>query len=385
MLVGNKMRVLMATPCYYPVKGGTEIVVQNLSVKLNEMGVHTDVMAFNMNQKWNPKWRGKMEKVGEISVFKVPALNWLPIEHSPRTTLGINLVPGRFANILKKYDVLHFHEDLTFPLFSLFVKKPKILHLHGFNPDYCKRYHLNRMILKHVADLYIAVSRQMEKDLKYVGIPKDRIAYLPNGVDTNLFRSWGEKEDNLLLFVGRITFDKGLHVLLRCLSHLKKSVRLAIVGPAWDLKYCQDMLKLIEKENRRGKHEIAYLGALDQAEILKWYQKSSIFILPSFLEAFPVVILEALSCETPIIATPVGGVLEIVRDHENGILVPLNNPRKLAEAIQYLLDNKDIRTKLGCEGRKWVIRNSSLEVIVKKLCDIYKKAIILNSRLGENS
>ena len=365
----------MITPSYYPIRGGTEIVVQNLSIELNKIGVHTDIMTFNMDRKWNPKWKGKIELVDEVTVFKVPALNWFPTEHSPRFTLGVNLIPGRFMNILKRYDVVHFHDDFSFPFFSFLVRKPKIFHLHGMNADFFRTYRLNRVILRHVADLYISISKQMQKDLASLGINKEKIVYLPNSVNTQLFCPQEQKEDDLLLFVGRITFSKGLHVLLEALRHIKKSVRLMIIGSVWSHKYYQDILKLTEMENREGKHKITYLGAMDQADILKWYQKASIFILPSFGEGFPVVIIEALSCETPVVATHVGGIPEIVRNHENGILVPQSNPLKLAEAIQHLLDNKDVRIRLGREGRKSVISNFSSEVVVKKLCKIYKAVI----------
>ncbi|MEA2066094.1 MAG: hypothetical protein U9O65_03200, partial [Thermotogota bacterium] len=135
------MRVLMVTPSYYPIKGGAEAVIRNLSIKLNKIGVQTDIMTFNMNRKWNPSWQAKTEKIDDINVFKIPALNWFPMVHSDRITLGINLIPGRFRKYLKNYDVIHFHcAELTFPLFSYTVKKPKIVHLHGFSTDFYKRY-----------------------------------------------------------------------------------------------------------------------------------------------------------------------------------------------------------------------------------------------------
>jgi len=231
--------------------------------------------------------------------------------------------------------------------------------------------------MKNVADLYISISSRVEKNLMELGISKEKIKYLPNGVNTKLFNPQGEKEDNLILFAGRITWGKGLHVLLKCLHYLKRSVRLVIAGSAdWSLGYHQGMLTRIEKENQMGKHKIEYIGALDQQSIIEWYQKASIVVLPSFMEAFPVVILEALSCETPVIATPVGGVPEVIRSGKNGILVPVNNPEKLAEAIQYLLDNEDVRVRLGLEGRKLIKRNFSLDVIAKKLCNIYTNILV---------
>ena len=370
------MRVLMVTPGFYPIEGGTETMVRNLSIELKKVGVHVDVMTFNMDRKWNPKWRKKIEKIDGLTVFKVPALNWLPIKHSPRITFRINLIPGRFTHLMKQYDIIHFHEaEFSFPLFSYFVKKPKILHLHGIRFDYFKRYHLSRFLLKTAADLYLSLTKQMKNELVKLGIPENKIVYFPNAVDTRIFRP-REKIDNTIIFVGRITPDKGLHVLLRSLRYIEKSIRLVIIGPTdWNLDYHHSVLKSIEAENQNGKHKITYLGPQDQANIIKWYQKASILVSPSLIEAFGIVNLEALSCETPVVATHTGGIPEVVKNGENGILVPVNNPVKLAEAIQYLLDNESLRIKFGQYGRRWVIRNFSLEVIAKRLCNVYQSLL----------
>jgi glycosyltransferase involved in cell wall biosynthesis len=136
-----------------------------------------------------------------------------------------------------------------------------------------------------------------------------------------------------------------------------------------------EMLRRIDHENKKGMHKITYLGALKHTDMVEWYQEASIFVLPSFREGFPVANLEALSCETPVISTNIGGISEAVRDGESGILVPSDNALRLAEAIQYLLDNEGARLRLGREGRKQVIGNFSHEVIVRRLCSIYEKLL----------
>ena len=382
------MRVLMVTPCYYPVKGGTETTVRNLTMILNKNGIQTDVMAFNVNQNRKPKWQGKMEKIDGIKVFRIPALNWLWKLHSYRITAGVNLIPGRFTHILKNYDILHFHEfELSFPFFSFLIKKPKLLHLHGIDYVSLRRHHISRFLLRHLAHLYISISKSIEKDLEMLGIPRDRILYVPNSVDTDLFKPpQKQKEDNLLLFVGRISAGKGLHILMESLQYLKENVRLVIIGPQdWDINYYQSILKIIEKENRKGKHEIRYLGALEPVELVEWYQKATLFILPSFIEGFPVTILEALACETPVIATLVGGIPEIIQNYETGILVPRSDCKSLAEAIQYLLENKDVRLKMAHKGRKRVIREYSIDNACKKLCAIYNQLDSNHKLLGQMS
>ena len=367
----------MVTPCYYPVKGGTETTVRNMAIALNKNKIQTDVMAFNVDQIRNPKWQGKTEKIDGITVYKIPALDWIPIKHSHRITSGINFIPGRFTNLLKHYDIIHFHElEFSFPFFSLLVKKPKIIHLHGIDYNFLKKHYISKFLLKHLAHMYISISKQMEKYLVKLGISENRIVYLPNSIDTNLFKPQTQKEDNLLLFVGRISSGKGLHILIKSMQYLKEPVRLAIIGPPdWDVNYYRSILKMIEKENQKRKHEIKYLGAMEQTGLVKWYQKASLFILPSFAEGFPLTVLEALSCETPVIATPVGGIPEIVENHETGILVQPNDHARLAEAIQYLLENRDVRSKMGREGRKRVMKEYSLGIVSKKLCAIYKQLV----------
>jgi len=368
----------MVTPCYYPVKGGTETVVRNLSIELNKNDVYTDVMTFNMDKKWIPKWQGKNEKIDGINVYRVPALKWLPIGHSPKLTQGINLFPGRFQNVMKKYDLIHFHEvDLSFPFFSFFIKKPKILQLHGMDTNYFRRFRLSKIILKNIADYYISISKHIKEDLTNLGFPEERNIYIPNGVNTKIFHPIkDEKKDNFLLFVGRIEYEKGLKTLLESLRYIKTPIDLAIVGPpGWSSIQYKKIINKIKIQNKKGIHNVNYLGALDQKDIIKLYQRASIFLLPSYREGLPMVILEALSCGTPVIATPVGGIPDVISHLENGMLVPVRDSIKLAEAIQYLLDNRDVRTRMSNVGRKKIINNFSLDSTVKKLIKFYKDII----------
>jgi len=167
---------------------------------------------------------------------------------------------------------------------------------------------------------------------------------------------------------------------LESLRYLKTKVHLVVIGPSsWDAEYFRKILLKMENENKKGTHKITYLGEQEQNNIIKWYQKASILVLPSFIEAFAVVNLEALACETPVIATNVGGITEIIHPGKNGILIPPNNSIKLAEAIQYLLENEDIRKKFGRNGRKLVEQIFSFNVVCKKLCRIYEE-MLLNTR-----
>ena len=126
------------------------------------------------------------------------------------------------------------------------------------------------------------------------------------------------------------------------------------------------MSALLQEKSANNRNSI-------KSNVLRWYQKASIFVPPSSYEPFGLVILEARSCKTPVVSIYAGGIPEIVENGENGILVAVNNPLKLAEAIDYLLENKDVRMKFGKAGIKRVVGNFSIEALVKRLCKIYEK------------
>ncbi len=375
------MKILMITPFYYPIIGGTESVIENISINLNKIGTFTDIMTFSINRTWKP-WsihqmkKGKIEKVNGVNVIKIPALTFLPT----RILFRANFIPGQFTNKLMDYDILHFHNDvdLSFPLFSFSINRPKILHCHCLDVTYgsYRRNPLHRSLLKRTANTFIVPSVFFLKSLVNLGISREKIVVIPNGIDIEKFHPSGEiKIKNLLLFVGRIHKKKGLTVLLKSLKFLRTCVKLVIIGPLSQPWFLKEILLLIKEINDKTGHRVVYLGAQKIDELIKWYQRASILLCPSIFEVFPVVILEAMSCATPVVATNVGGIPEVVRDHKNGILVPPNDAVKLAESIQYLLDNEKVRRKFGEEGRKWMVKNFSSETTAKKLCQIYGKLI----------
>jgi glycosyltransferase involved in cell wall biosynthesis len=373
----------MVTPTYSPIVGGAETAIRNLTIELNSMDVHTDVMTFHLDKVWSPKWNGQTEMSSDgFQVFRIPAFNWINLVRSSKFAMGVNLIPGRFRNLLKTYDILHYHVgDFSFPVFSSFLRKPRICQLHGLDVNFLKKYFFSKLILKHTGDIFLSPTNQMKTELVSLGISEGKIAYLSNSVDTDTFRPEGKKEAGLLLFAGRIKSGKGVHVLLNSLKHVETPVRLVIIGPPdWDPNYLNQILRMIEKENLRGKHKVEYLGAKSQKDIVKWYQRASIFVLPpTTYEALGIVNLEALACETPVVATDVGGIHEVVHNGENGILVEPNNTVKLANAIQYLLDNEDVRKKFGEEGRKLVVNSFSTKATVQKLIKIYEQLLAQRS------
>jgi glycosyltransferase involved in cell wall biosynthesis len=368
------MKVMMVTPYYFPTTiGGTEALIENISIKLNDIGILTNVLTFNLDKN---KVKETLN-INNLVVIRIPANDSGKMKYISQ----IKFFPHSFTDDIKDFDILHFHNDvdLSFPAFSFFVNKPKIFHCHCLDTtyEYYKKRYLSRNIFKHIADKYIALSDFHVKLLTDIGIPGDKIVVLPNGIDVNKFiPNNNVKENNLIIFVGRIAPKKNIPILLESLKYLKSKVNLVLIGPLTSRKeYSDKILKLIKTTDEKSHHNISYLGVQKIDDLIQWYQKATIFVLPSRSESFPLVNMEALSCETPVVATDVGGISEVVLHNKNGVLVEPNDAKKLAEGLQYLLDNEDIRKKFGRTGRKYIVENYSSENTVKKLCDIYNELI----------
>jgi glycosyltransferase involved in cell wall biosynthesis len=373
------MKILMITPFYYPIIGGSETQIENLAINLNKIGMRTDVVTFNFDEMMRPLPFEKNEIINGLRVIKKPAFNFLPIHHN-KINFMVNFIPRKFNQIFKEYDVLHFHNetDLSLPLFSYKIRKPKVFHLRCLNVTYpiFKRNFVCRRLLRKIANVYIAQSKYVSSLLLDLGVPENRIKVIPNAVDIFSFYPGGEKVSNRFLYVGRIEEYKGLHVLLKSLRLVRMPVELLIIGPmVGESDYHQKIMRLMDKINNETSHNVVYLGAKKSSELLQYYQSAAVVVVPSLSESFGNVILESLACETPVIASSVGGIPEIISSYENGILVPPNNDVKLAEAIQYLLSDEFIRRRLGRCGRKLVMEKYSLEVATQKLLGVYKKLL----------
>jgi glycosyltransferase involved in cell wall biosynthesis len=378
------MRILLVTPSYFPIIGGSETLTQVLATKLKETGIEADIMTYNMDSKWFPAWKEERITDGKIDVFRMPGFNPLPRLPNPLfSLLRINVLPHPvFVKTFRTYDLVHFvsEADLSFPLFSCFVDKPRLMHCVGiYTYGGIYKYYTNqrpyllrtfRKFFAHVADRYLVSSNEEQVLLSNLGIPESKASILPLGVDTNLFRpSVSKKTENLLLFVGRIDKIKGLHILMESLPLIRTPVQLAIIGSRWDQEYVKEIEAMSQVITKKGIHRIMFLGAMDQKEIVFWYQKASILVCPYLYETHSNVVREALACGTPVVSTG----SHMSDEGADGILLTSKNPENLAEAIEMLLRNKEMREKYGKEGRVYVERNLSWDSIIKRLGNLYKE------------
>ena len=166
--------------------------------------------------------------------------------------------------------------------------------------------------------------------------------YLPSPLDTRMFEKIPnvEKIPNQVAFVGRDSHEKGIDVLKEAESEING-----------DVVYCTDR------------------SWEDAMRIIK---SSSIVVVPSRMESLPTTVKEAFYLNVPVIGTDVGGIPELIKNNETGILVPPENPSKLAQAVNELLSDKEKATKLAINGNTFVKNNMTWDVILPKYIKFYE-------------
>jgi len=380
------MRIILVTPSYFPIIGGSEILTRVISKELNEQGIHVDIMTLNMDEKWKTRWNATLDTDGLSRVFKEPAINPLPNLPNPMFNfLRMNVIPTLgFLKKLGQYDIIHFigEADLSFPLFSFFMKKPKLLQCVGiFRKGGIYKYYMNDRaflgrtfcrLLPRIADSFIISSDEEKKLLSEMGVPADRISVLPIGIDTRVFRpDQRRKTDNLVLFVGRISKIKGLHNLIRALPYVETPVRLAIVGPKWEPEYSREIEETARIINEQGFHRIIFMGSMGQSELISCYQEAALLVCPYLYETHSNVVREALACGTPVLSTG----SHLVEGRSDGIVLVPNEPKKIGDALDRLLKDKNLREKLGREGRETVEKYCSWKNIISDLVRLYQEKL----------
>ncbi len=154
-------------------------------------------------------------------------------------------------------------------------------------------------------------------------------------------------------------------------SNPEKKLKLLIVGDGGEKK---NLMQLAEELNIS--EFVQFAGRVDYAHIEKYHNKIDIAVYPSIIpESFGVSILEASACQKPVIVTRVGGLREVVREGETGLFVEPKNERKLAEAIQLLIDDEKRRIEMGIAGRAWVENKFNFDHNVEQMLRIYKETI----------
>jgi alpha-maltose-1-phosphate synthase len=202
-----------------------------------------------------------------------------------------------------------------------------------------------------------------------MGIPPERIGTVHYGVDEVTFHPRPEvKEPRTILFVGALQEHKGAIMLLRALRHLQRPAHVVLLTISRDPLYGVEFARVLQEESARGFHTLEHVPDLrDQARLVRYYQAATVFATPSLESVFELVNLEALACGTPVVASRVGGFPDLIRDGDNGFLVPPGVPAALAARLEQVLDDAQLSARLGAGGRQTILRDFTWSRVGEKL------------------
>jgi len=382
------MKALQLTREYPPhIYGGAGVVVDQLTQALTKR-MKVEVRCFGEREPtqdgvvvrgYTPWERLKADKSGEPRF--APALE----------TLSIGLAMARDP---VDADVAHAHTwyaDMAGLWIRTLYRIPLVVTLHSMEPlrpwkadQLGSGYLLSSWIEKtavEAADRVIAVSNRMRDDiLTHFEADPARVVVIHNGIDPERFRRTARREhlDRLgvkppyVLFVGRITDQKGIFHLLEASKSLPPGVQVVLCASAPDTPEIETRLRraLTERSN------VLWINEMVKHEVVvQLYSHAAVFCCPSVYEPFGIINLEAMACETPVVASAVGGILEVVVDGETGILVPPADPAALAAALTRVLDDPALGRRMGQAGRKRVEAQFSWASVAERTERVYADAI----------
>jgi len=218
----------------------------------------------------------------------------------------------------------------------------------------------------------VCVSRLVKEALnKYLPFTKRKSVIINNAVEIKDY-SYHEKKIYDLLFVGRLEYAKGVDLLIKAMKLLKYDlnikIKLCIVGEG---RLKTSLLKLTEE--LKVADSVEFLGT--RKDIEKLMRKSKVFVLPSRWEGLPMVILEAMTNGLPVIATRVGGIVEVIENGEDGIVVESDNPEELANAVAKLMSDETLRLTISTKAYNKVRHEYSIEKYTGELIKLYKEVL----------
>lgn len=237
------------------------------------------------------------------------------------------------------------------------------------------------IVSRHL-DCIITVSHDSAQEItKAFGVKPEKIRVVYNGLDTQVFAPQPgiPKKPKSIIFVGNSEDrKKGLLYLLQALTFLPEEVTLTVVDGGAPQRAFAPLIAAKYGISQR----VHFIAKIEPAELVRLYCQAEIAVVPSLYEGFGFPAVEAMACELPVVASAAGALPEVVGQEGTGLLVPPRNPRALAQAIAYLLDNPALRRQMGRAARERVLRLFSWERAARQIESIYQEVINAYHRLS---
>jgi glycosyltransferase involved in cell wall biosynthesis len=239
------------------------------------------------------------------------------------------------------------------------------------------------------ADAFSAISPEIASEWTSAEVPADRVYLIPNAVDTARFVPATPEQKHLLraklllpqdamiaIYTGRLVSYKGLPLLLKVWKDIScnhKNVLLLLAGTGGlDIHNCESELREYVKSNRL-EEDVRFLGSVEN--VPDYLQASDLFVFPTENDAFPSSVIEAMACALPVLSTPVGAIKTMIEHERNGLLVEPGNPEQLHDALDTLLSNANLASRLGQAARQTVQGHYSAENVTSTYLRLFQKIL----------
>jgi alpha-maltose-1-phosphate synthase len=371
------VKVALFTREYPPeVYGGAGVHVEYLARELARL-TEVEVRCFGADRDGALAFRPPAELEGAN-----PALQ----------TMGVDLA---MAAVLDGAALVHSHTwyaNLAGHVAKLLHGVPHVATTHSLEPQrpwkeeqlgggyrlssFCERVGIEG------ADAVIAVSTAMRDDVlaAYPALDPARVHVILNGIDTDEYRPddgrdvlerYGVREP-YVVFVGRITKQKGLATLLAAAPAIEQHAQLVLAAGAPDT---EELARETEEAVGRLSNVVWIEKMLEKREVIQLLSHAVVFVCPSVYEPLGIVNLEAMACETAVVASRVGGIPEVVAEGETGLLVPPGEPEPLAAAVIELLADLDRARALGAAGRRRAVEEFGWDRIAAQTLELYRSLV----------
>ena len=373
------------------IYGGAGVHVEQLVAHLRELA-HVDVHCF-----------GKARP--DALAQSVPS--YLSAANPALQTLGVDL--GMVASIDASVNLVHSHTwytNLAGHLAALLQGIPHVLTAHSLEPlrpwtreQLGGGYEISSWVERTsylAADAIIAVSNGMRSDIltAYPEVDPDKIHVVHNGIDTSIYRpqsgtsaldTFGiDRDKPFALFVGRITRQKGLIHLLRAARHFDDHVNLVLCASSPDTPEIEaeigQAIEVLRAE--RPENSIIWIEEpVNRDSLIELLSHARVFTCPSIYEPLGIVNLEAMACESAVVARAVGGIPEVVKDGVTGTLIPYDPENQtefeqaFADAVNRLMSDPAEAAAFGRAGRERAVREFSWTSIAQQTMDVYSQAM----------
>ena len=365
------MNAALCTEVLYPLYG-VERRVYEMAQGLPKYGFDTVVFT-SSSPKHFPSLA--VNQVSDHTISAPPKRNYVSC---------LKYVTGLYSRLTsEKFDVIDANGHLSLIPCSIAARKTKTPVVATLHDLYLTQWHsmykgkaavfglpFELVSSKMYFDKIIVLNSSIKSKLvNILRIPEERIEIIPSGIDTReLDKIKSKKRENEVLFAGRLVPQKNVDILLRAFS-LINDARLTIIGEGTEK---QNLITLAGKLHVADR--IKFINPVSRSELIKRMRSAAVFVMPSRRENFGITPLEAMYCGTATISTNTEGPKDYIESGRNGMLVNIGDVNHLAEGIEKILADKQLRTQLENNGRK-TAKSYDWENIIKKIAYLYKDVI----------